>query len=172
MPAATAADTPACESSITTQRAGAKLIRSAARLGERLDHLADARDRPQLGAESLGIGGADALHEIRRQSPAPLLLDAVDHGAHADAGIAGEAVVRRQRKSDRGELARQHAGGDDLGIDEDAVAVEDDEGGSRGNGHLICTCPLSGACLGRSAPAIGGVDGLRAATCTCEDCAH
>jgi hypothetical protein len=93
---------------------------------------------PATGRSSAPKASASAartLHEIRRQSPAPLLLDAVDHGAHADAGIAGAAVVHRQRKSDRGELARQHAGGDDLGIDEDAVAVEDDEGGSRGNGH-------------------------------------
>jgi hypothetical protein len=99
-------------------------------------HLAGARHSPQLSRECVRIRGADALSEVRRQLPAQLGLDASDHARHADAGVAGDAFFGGAGNADGGEFTGQHPRGDDLGIDEDAVAIEDHQGIGAGSAHL------------------------------------
>ena len=81
------------------------------------------------------------------------------HRGQADAGVARQAVLGRQREADRHQLARQHPRRDDLGIDEDAVAIEDDEA----RGVCVASGPaapmarrLTGGAVAGTMPAVAG----------------
>ena len=96
----------------------------------------DAGHGGKLGVECRGEPQSQGLGETGRHCPSAAPLEIGEHRSRAQADIAVEDVVDRDRDADLGETRGVDAAGDELAVDQNAVAIEDDE--IRDHGAEIC----------------------------------